>query len=234
VKRIWSTAKVIDLPNGGHGILLDDKPLKKPGGTPLTLPFANLAEAVAQEWHSAGIAGDDIAPDHLPYTRLATTAIDRVAQHRETIIAQLAAYALHDLLCYRAASPPELVRRQSENWDPWLIWVEQHLGVALNTTIGVTPIDQPPDTLTKFTIALKQKNLFQLAGLGVAIPALGSAVLGLAFLGGAIRPVEVFELSILDDLFQAERWGVDPDAKDRRNAILADLILCERFWAACR
>jgi chaperone required for assembly of F1-ATPase len=233
VKRIWNTATVTTLP-GGYGIMLDDKPLKKPGGAPLAIPFAPLADAIAQEWRQAGHGGLNILPDHLPFTRLATTAIDRVAHHRETIIAQLAAYASHDLLCYRAASPAGLVLRQSEAWDPWLAWAAQNFGVTLNVTTGVTPIDQPPETAQIFTAALAQKSDFALAGLGVAIPALGSCILGLAFLAGAVSPVDVFELSILEDLFQAERWGEDSEATARRDAILADLTLCAAFWAACR
>ncbi len=233
MKRIWSTAAVIGLPGGGYGIVLDDKPLKKPGGGVLTIPFARLADAIAHEWDIAGRDGRDIIPDHLPFTRLATTAIDRIPQHRATIIPQLAAYALHDLLCYRADSPPGLVLRQSDQWDPWLAWAAQTFGIGLVTTTGVTPIDQPPQTLAIFAAALTEKTDFELAGLGVAIPALGSAVLGFAFIARAISPIDVFNLSLLDDLFQADRWGDDKDAKARRDAILNDLILCETFWAAC-
>lgn len=234
MKRIWNAATVTDLPAGSYGILLDDKPLKKPGGGPMTIPFAPLADAIAAEWNGAGTHGRDILPDHLPLTRLATTAIDRIPHHRETIIAQLAAYALHDLLCYRAASPPGLVLRQSERWDPWLAWAARHLGIALATTTGITPIEQPPPTLDVFIAALAQKTDFELAGLGVAIPALGSAILGLAFIDGALSANAAFELSILDDLFQAERWGDDADAKARHDAILTDLVLCEKFWTTCK
>jgi chaperone required for assembly of F1-ATPase len=234
VKRIWSTAAPTRLPSGGCGILLDDKPLKKPGGGVLTIPFAALAESIAHEWQSAGRDGREIIPDHLPFTRLATTAVERVPRHRESIVDQLAAYGLHDLLCYRADAPPALSLRQSESWDPWLAWAAARFGAALNTTTGVTPVDQPRQTLATFTAALLEKTDFELAGLGVAIPALGSLVLGLAFIAGAIGSSQVFNLSILDDLFQAERWGDDPDAEARRDAILNDLILCEAFWAACR
>jgi chaperone required for assembly of F1-ATPase len=234
MKRIWSTATVTELAGGGYGILLDDKPLKKPGGAPLAVPFAPLAAAIAHEWDNAGIGGRDIIPDHLPFTRLATTAIDRVSLHRDTIIPQLAAYALHDLLCYRAASPPGLAARQSELWDAWLAWAARQFGVALSTTTGVAPVDQPDETGGIFAAALARKTDFELAGLGVAIPALGSAILGLALADGAIGPRNAFEVSNLDELFQAERWGDDPDAKGRRDAVLNDLILCEKFWAACR
>jgi chaperone required for assembly of F1-ATPase len=234
VKRIWDSAAVIGLPDGGYGILLDDKPLKKPGGQPLALPFGKLAEIIAGEWRDAGWHGRDIIPDDLPFTRLATTAIERVSVHRDGIIGQLAAYALHDLLCYRAPSPAALVLRQAELWDPWLAWAGQKFRVTLAATAGVNPVGQPPDTAQRFAAALGQKTDFELAGLGVAIPALGSAVLGLAFLDGAVTAGAVFELSVLDELFQAERWGEDAEAAARHKTILADLVVCETFWAACR
>jgi chaperone required for assembly of F1-ATPase len=234
MKRIWSDATAVALDGGGFGILLDDKPLKKPSGAPLAVPFAPLANAIAAEWGNAGAGGRDIIPDHLPFTRLATTAIDRIAPHRDAIIPQLAAYALHDLLCYRASSPPGLVARQSESWDVWLRRAAGEFGVALNTTTGVTPIDQPPETRGVFTAALAGKTDFELAGLGVAIPALGSIILGLALLGGALGAAEAFQCASVDELFQAERWGDDAEAKARRDTVLNDLIVCETFWAACR
>jgi chaperone required for assembly of F1-ATPase len=233
MKRIWQAATVTDL-NPSYGILLDTKPLKKPGGAPLSVPFEPLAAAIATEWDAAGRDGNDILPDHLPFTRLATTATDRVPHHRDSITAQLAAYALHDLLCYRAESPPGLVQRQAECWDVWLDWAAETFAIRLNTGAGLTPIDQPPETQAVFTAALAQKTDFELAGLGVAIPALGSCILGLAFAAGALRTIAAFKLSILDDLFQAERWGDDPESKTRREAILDDLTLCEKFWAACK
>ncbi len=232
MKRIWRHATATPLA-AGFGIRLDATPLKKPGGAPLTIPFAPLAAAIAAEWDAAGLDGGDIKPDDLPLTRLATTATDRIATHRDAIASQLAAYGLHDLLCYRA-TPSDLADRQAAQWSPWIDWAAEHFDIRLNVTTGILPVPQPPETEAVFTTCLAQKTDFELAGLGVVIPALGSLILGLACLAGALDAPAAFRLAMLDELFQAERWGEDDDAAQRRAAILEDLVLAEKFWTLTR
>jgi chaperone required for assembly of F1-ATPase len=193
-----------------------------------------LAEAIAAEWREAGLNGADISPDDLPLTRLATTAIDRIAGARAGVTSRLAAFALHDLLCYHADQPPELARRQAEAWQPWLAWAARTHNIRLNTGTGITPIPQPPETEDIVIQLLARQSDFALAGLGVAIPAAGSLVLGLALLDEALDPDTACQLALLDELFQAERWGADAEAAARRAGILADLTLCANFWKLCR
>ena len=78
-----------------------------PAGARLVLSTRALADAVAGEWRGQG---EDMDFATMPFTRLAGTAIDRVRPRREAIITGLLAYAGSDLLCYRAAQPPELVQ----------------------------------------------------------------------------------------------------------------------------
>ncbi len=40
-----------------------------------------------------------------------------------SIIAETANYAATDLICYRAAHPPELAKRQQMVWQPLLNWL---------------------------------------------------------------------------------------------------------------
>ena len=56
----------------------------------------------------------------------------------------------------------------------------------------------------------------RLAGLGIAVPALGSLVLGLALAAGEMDAETAYPLGALDELFQAEQWGDDYEAVDRR------------------
>ena len=73
-----------------------------------------------------------------------------------------------------------------------------------------------------------------LAGLGVAVPALGSLVLGLALADGALDAGMAHELASLDELFQAEQWGEDAEAVARRERIAEELALAERFMRLSR
>jgi chaperone required for assembly of F1-ATPase len=232
MKRIWTSAKAHETTDGWQ-VLLDGKPIKKPSGTALLIPFPALAEAIAAEWRGAGLDGGDIKPDDLPLTRMATTAIDRVAKSYDEIINQLVCYGLNDALCYRAETPVSLAALEQAQWQPWLNWAEKTYNIPLNTGFGITPVVQPPDTVEKFGAVLQSFDIYQLTALGVAVPAMGSLVLGLALATGQLDAPTAFEISHVEEKFQIERWGTDELAEERRLNILTDLHLCVGFIALC-
>ncbi len=233
MKRFWSnaTAKPQD---EGFIILLDDKTLRLPGSGVLTIPFPALAEAIAAEWAQAGgAAKKDFTPDDLPLTRLVSTAQIRIRQHRHNIIAQLAAYGMNDLLCYRADNQPELADLEAAAWQPWLNWSAQTHGTSLQTTAGVLPITQPAANLAAFTAALSAFTDYQLAAIGVIVPLLGSLILGLAIATGALSADAACDAAHLGEIWQEQRWGADADAIARRQKILEDIAVSARFMALC-
>jgi chaperone required for assembly of F1-ATPase len=118
-------------------ILLDGRPVKTPKKRSLQLPTRALAEAVADEWRAQS---ETIDPARMPLTRFANTAIDAVEDTREAVAADIAAYAGRDLLCYRAESPDELKRRQSQHWDPDVAWAEKAYGGPFKVVPGVMPV----------------------------------------------------------------------------------------------
>jgi chaperone required for assembly of F1-ATPase len=73
-----------------------------------------------------------------------------------------------------------------------------------------------------------------LAALGVAVPALGSLVLGLALAEGRLEAVQAHALATLDETFQEELWGRDVLAIERRRRIGAELQVAGRFLQLCR
>src|SRR5260370_134855 len=81
------------------------------------LPSEAWAKAVAEEWRAQG---EKCNPDSLPLTRLANTAIDRVATNPDVFIEQILAFTKSALICYRATAPRDLVARQAAQWDPLL------------------------------------------------------------------------------------------------------------------
>jgi chaperone required for assembly of F1-ATPase len=232
MKRFWSATHVTPT-QAGFTIRLDDKPLRLPGGE-LILQCEPLAQAIAAEWATAGGAAQSFTPDDLPLTRLAITARDRTAPHRTEIIRQLTAFGLNDLLCYRAESPPTLVAQEAAAWDPWLDWAAARFQAQLFTATGISPITQPPATAAAFTTALDALTDQNLAALGVIAPALGSLVLALAIADSALTPAAACDLAHLDERFQAQQWGTDPDATARRAAILKDVADSTRFMMLCR
>lgn len=225
MKRFWTTTTP-SWQNGSYQVLLDNRPVKLPSGTPLKVPFAGLADAIAQEWEATS---GTFTPDDLPLTQLVCTAVERVSPHRREIIQSLVAYGLNDLLCYRADSPAALVARQHEQWDPWLQWLERTHGIALITTNGLMPVNQLPWTKDKLTALLADQTDYELAALGVLIPTLGSFVLGLALTQGALSPETSCAAAALDEIWQAEQWSEDPEDKAKRQGTLRDVENTIRF-----
>lgn len=227
--RFWDTAAATPT-EGGFAVLLDGKPMRIPGGKPLTIAAPALAEALAAEWQEAGGAkGGAMSMDDVPLTRLAGTAQDRIAPDPAPVAAALAQYAESDLLCYRAETPVALVVRQVHAWQPWLDWAAQRHGARLEPTTGIIHRAQDPAALDAIRQAMAGQSVPTLAALGIAVPLLGSAVLGLALAEGALDAATAHELASLDELFQMESWGEDAESTARRQRIAEDVALAERF-----
>ncbi len=234
MRRFWETATV-ERGEGGLIVLLDGKPMRIPGGSPLVLAGAPLAEAVAAEWQAAGGGkGGEMSMEDVPLTRLAGTAQDRIAPNPLPVAAGIAEYSESDLLCYRAAHPEALVVRQAREWQPWLDWLHRTHGVWLDATEGIVHRPQRPEALARIRQAYAAMPAHALAALGIAVPAMGSAVLGLALEAGALDAETAFQVANLDELFQREQWGEDAAATARLDQVLADIRLAERYLHLCR
>jgi chaperone required for assembly of F1-ATPase len=228
MKRFYR--KVSVAPGGhGHGILLDERPLRTPARQLLIVPRAPLAEALAEEWRAQG---DAIRPDAMPLTRLASTAIDRMPEQRQAAIDEAADYADTDLLCYRAAEPFELVQRQHHAWQPPLDWLSAAYGIRLCVTTSVLPVAQPDAARAALRTAIEGLDDWPLVGLHAATTGLGSVVLGLALLHGRIDAEAALAASLLDELFEIERWGIDPETERRHAVLRRDVTGAARFLQA--
>lgn len=233
MQRFWAEARAAEA-EGRFTILLDGRPLRLPGGGTLHVAGRALATAIAAEWQAAGGAkGGAMRPEDVPLTRLVGTATERIAPEPAATVDALARYAETDLLCYRATDR-RLAERQAAGWDPILAWSAQALDAALKVTVGVMPVAQPPQALRALHRAVAALPPLELAALGVAVPALGSLVLGLALAAGRIDAGTAHTLATMDESFQEEVWGADAEAAARRAATQADLLLSERMIELAR
>jgi chaperone required for assembly of F1-ATPase len=233
VKRFWDKAETADS-EGRFTVLLDGRPVRIPGGAPVAVASRPLAEALAAEWNAAGGAkGGDFTHDEVPLTRLVGTAQERIAPDPAATVAALAKYAETDLLCYRA-DDPRLAARQAAEWDPILHWAALTLDAPLKVTVGVMPVAQDSGALAALHRAVAAHPPEEVAALGVAVPALGSLVLALALAAGRLGPEEAHALSILDERFQEEFWGLDSEAEARRARLAGEVALAARLIALAR
>lgn len=230
MKRFYREA-VVATAEDGFTILLDGKPLRTPAKNELKVARRGLAEAIAAEWQGQG---KTVTPLALPLTRLVSTAIDRVAPRRAEVVAEIAKYAGTDLLCYRAADPPELAARQHTVWQPLLDWADERFDARLAVTHGVTPISQAQAALEALKRAVAAHDEIRLVALHLATTTCGSLILALALLEGRLSPDEAFAAAQLDESFQIERWGEDLEQATRRDALREDIALAARFAALLR
>ncbi|WP_028966710.1 ATP12 family chaperone protein [Sphingomonas phyllosphaerae] len=222
MKRFWTGVTV----DADRAIRLDARPVRTPGRAPLALPTAALAGAVADEWRAVG---ETLDPRAMPLTGLANAAIDRIAPAPEGFAAGLAAYAESDLLCYRADAPAELVTRQAAAWDPLLDWARERYDVHFEIVTGVMHRAQPPATVARLAEAVASRDAFALAALSPLVTLTGTLVGALALAEGAISADALWRAAMVDEDWQAERWGEDSLATQAREDKRRDYDAATRF-----
>jgi chaperone required for assembly of F1-ATPase len=225
MKRFYKTVAADETPEGFR-ILLDGRPVQTPGRSTLLLPTSSLAEAVAEEWRAQG---DEVDPVSMPLLRLANTVLDGVRANRAEVIATVLRFGEHDLLCYRAEAPAALVGRQKAEWNPMLAWAAENYGAHLTVTNGIGHVAQPHHALAALERVVAAQDDFALAGLHVIASITGSLVLALALVAGAINPAQAFQLSRLDELYQAESWGTDAEAQKRVQRLGREIDVATAF-----
>lgn len=213
----------------GFAVCLDGKELKTPAAQPLRLPARELAELVAADW--ARQCGK-IETRTMYAMQVAAMAIDRVATRREAVIDEIAAYGVHDLLCYRASDPPTLVKRQHRTWQPLLDWARDELAAPLVVTEGVMHRDQSPASVESLRRAVAAQSDLALAALHRVVTLSGSLVLGLALVRGRLDSEAAIEAAFLDEHYQLDSWGRDAEAEARLRAIADEIRMAARFLAA--
>jgi chaperone required for assembly of F1-ATPase len=228
VREIGRFYKTVDVAeeDGRYLVRLDGKPLRTPKKSVLKLPSRALAEAIAEEWVNQG---EKIDIDSMPLTRLANTAVELTDEHRPKAAEQILAFGKSDLLCYRAKEPADLIARQSLAWDPLLEWSAREIGAQLETGQGIAFVAQSPGALAAFEKAVFAHDAWALVPLHAATTITGSLALALAMVRGRLSAREAFDLSRIDEAFQAEKWGLDAAAEARANRLRAELEAAERF-----
>ena len=229
-RKFWKDVTVISH-GDGYRLLLDGRELKTPTKTELQIPTDALAQAMAAEWEAQD---EKIVPDTMPLTRAANSAVVKVAPQFDAVAGMLVEYGGSDLICYRAESPTELIKRQAAAWDPWIEWSATSLGAPLIAVMGVIHHTQPEASLASFKQNVAAFSAFELAGLHDLITLSGSLVLGLAVAKQAVAVEEAWELSRIDETWQIEQWGEDDLATEASDRKREDFIQAARLLELLR
>ncbi|NIA72125.1 ATPase [Pelagibius litoralis] len=233
MKRFYKTATAGadagDAP--GFQVLLDGRPVRTPAKAPLVVLSQPLAQAIAEEWQAQD---EEVDPALMPLNSLTCTAIDIVVPQRDRIVADLADYGGHDLICYWTDEVGELLGLQQQHWQPLLDWAADRFAAPLLKTGGVVSQEQPAASLAALKQAVADHQGMALTGLAAAVQAAGSLIIGLALSHGRLDADQAHAVSQLDDTYQARRWGEDAEAAARRENLRQELLSAERFLELLR
>ena len=232
IRRFYEDVTVGAQP-GGYQVMLDGRGVKTVGGAPQIAPTHALAGALAAEWARQG---EKIDPASLPLRDMADYAIDIVAPDPAAIAQGLVAYAETDTLCYRADPDEPLYARQQEVWEPLLGAFEAAHGITLVRVSGVLHRPQPAPALSVLEAKLLTLPPFVLAGVEAMTKLAASLVTALAALDAdhEDEPRALWQAVCLEEEWQADLWGRDWEAEERRTRREADFLRACAFARLAR
>lgn len=198
---------------GGWQVTLDGRAVKTVKGSQQVVPSEALAKALAQEW--AG-QGEEIDTAQFVFRDLADYALDIVAAARGETVTKLLAYGETDTLCYRADPEDALYAKQQEVWEPLLESLEGELGARFTRISGIIHKPQSESVLAALKERLEQQTPLALAALENMASL--SASLSIAMLANApdADAQALWDAASLEEEWQAELWGRDYEAEERR------------------
>ncbi|MFM2371350.1 MAG: hypothetical protein RIS85_1072 [Pseudomonadota bacterium] len=230
MKRFYKEAAAVAV-DGGFGVALDGRKIKTVGGRAQVVPTAALAEAMAAEWAAQG---DEIDPALFMFRDMADYAIDVVAQDTSAVVADLVPYAETDTLCYRAEPDEPFAARQRLMWEPLLTATEARLDVAFVRVTGIMHKPQNPQAIAAMKAEIDRLDAFQLAALQNTTSLAASLIIGLAALANDADLDALWDAANLEEDWQAELWGKDEEALERRARRAAGFAAAARFAGLAR
>jgi len=211
-KRFYARAHTGEGEERAVPVMLDGKPVMTPARRVLAAPTGALAEAIAAEWDAQS---DVIDPARMPLTRLANSVIDGVRQKPQLVAGEIAKYLGTDLLFYRADTAAGLIRKQSQAWDPVLVWARETYGARFVLAEGVVYTPQPQDSLAVMRAQIPG-DPWRLAAVSSITTLTGSALMALAIAHGALDADAAWTAAHVDEDWQMSQWGRDELALERR------------------
>ena len=228
LRRRFYERALVESGAGEFRVALDGHAVKTPAGRPLAAPTPALAEALAAEWAAQC---ELIDPSKMPLTRLANTIIDGVAHSCSQVAVEVEKYLACDLVLYRAERPQGLIERQAAAWDLVLDWAHASLGARFQPVQGMVHVAQSPQALRAACAAIP-RHPWRLGALHVITTVTGSALIALAFAGGAISLAQAWSAAHVDEDWNMEHWGRDELALERRAYRFAEMQAAARVLQA--
>ena len=151
-----------------------------------------------------------------------------ISQNREALIDKMVDFALNDVLLFWSTDK-QVQKEQEKKWSPILAWANKTVNGEFRKTTSLDCYPKNSDTSLKLKNCLSLLSDKELSGFYVAALNMRSVLLALALVKKQITAEQAFELSELEELYQANKWGTETTAEARRNSIKNILINTEQY-----
>lgn len=220
MKKFWKIVQVKKKLKNSFEILLDKRILKTPMQKDLIFSNYKIAKETALEWD---IDEKEINTENMVFYGLISTAIDKINNDKVSYIENVLGFINTDLICYRADGPNELVDLQNSSWNPIISFIKKYIDVELKFFIGVMPSKQSLEIFNRLKTLINSFSDIEISALHRMTNLTGSIFISICILKGDVLKNEAFELSFLDELYQAKNWGIEEESLDKRDKIAKEL-----------
>ena len=224
-KRFYTEAAVAEA-DGGFAVTLDGRPIRTPSGRVIAIPHREIAEAVVAEWEAQKEA---INPLTMPMTRFANSVVEAVVDRTSAVA--------DDIARYLQLGPAVLPRRPSRRrWSR----AKQNTGIPCCSGLRMSwaRISSWPKASCMCASRIRRlrrrgRRCPMIPGrsraLHVVTTLTGSALLALALAYGLLDADQVWAAAHVDEDWNAEQWGADEEATERRAARSVDFRAASRI-----
>lgn len=230
-KRFYKSVSVVEStesPNK-YEILLDQRKLKTPLGTIVTLENEFLALTLAQEWNQQR-KKIDLPSMHL-YSLMNTIIDNPLKLTKNQIVEKIMYFLDWDTLLYRSDQPEEFQQLQMKSWDPIISYINEHFHTNFQSTYDLDKKDlihkNDRDIIEKYLTSFDQSSLTIFLFI---VEQLKSILLSICLVKQHRSVEDVSLLSRLETEFQISRWSNveyyhDYEIMDTRSKIAAAYLV---------
>ncbi len=192
----------------GWVIIKNKTPIMTPNNKTLKVPSKALAKSIIKEIKK-NLNKKITKRTLLSY---AFFAVDIVEKETNIFINKIISFAETDTLCYRAEKKSELAEMQSKLWDPTLIWAEKEFGMKFLKNNTIVPFVQQKNTMEAIKKYLNKQDCHRLTCAFYISSFTNSFITMLAMIEKFKEAKELWQLSMLEENYNSEKWGKSKDA----------------------
>lgn len=155
-------------------------------------------------------------------------AVCEIKQHRNDIISKLVQFSKNDSLLFWDTDAA-VAQKQEQLWAPVLQWANRMLNSKYAATDKLEVSEPDGNSLSGLRSFMEGMSDEELAAFYLASMNMKSELLAAALVKGHINADEAYKAAYLEELSQADRWGYDEIAEERRQNMRSELSDIEDF-----